>query len=101
MDEYMTDTPIIQVEDMTYRRGERAIFDGLNLEIMTGKTTAIMGPSGTGKTTLLKLIGAQLKPDSGRILFHGEDIHRMSQSDLYDARQKMGMLFIPQTTGEA
>lgn len=89
----MTTKPIIQIEDMTYYRGDRAIFNGLNLTIEQGQTTAIMGPSGTGKTTLLKLIGGQLRPDSGRILFHGEDIHRLSQKKLYSARRKMGMLF--------
>jgi phospholipid/cholesterol/gamma-HCH transport system ATP-binding protein len=85
--------PLLTIENMTYRRGDRAIFDGLDLTISTGQTTAIMGPSGTGKTTLLKLIGGQLTPDEGRILFKGEDIHKMSQKSLYQARQKMGMLF--------
>lgn len=89
----MTDNTILHIEDMTYYRGDRAIFDGLNLTIEQGKTTAIMGPSGTGKTTLLKLIGGQLRPDHGRILFHGEDIHQLSQRELYKARRKMGMLF--------
>lgn len=89
----MTEAPILQVENMTFRRGDRAIFDGLNLTIAAGKTTAVMGPSGTGKTTLLKLFGGQLEPDEGRILFKGEDINKMSQKSLYEARQKMGMLF--------
>ncbi|MBT8449268.1 MAG: ATP-binding cassette domain-containing protein [Gammaproteobacteria bacterium] len=89
----MSNNAIIQIEDMTYYRGSRAIFDGLSLTIEQGKTTAIMGPSGTGKTTLLKLIGGQLRPDSGRILFHGEDIHKLSTKELYSARRKMGMLF--------
>jgi phospholipid/cholesterol/gamma-HCH transport system ATP-binding protein len=52
-----------------------------------------MGPSGTGKTTLLKLIGGQLKPDRGRILFEGQDIHQLGLGDLYRLRRQMGMLF--------
>lgn len=89
----MTDNAIIKIEDLSYYRGGRAIFDGLDLTIEQGKTTAIMGPSGTGKTTLLKLIGGQLIPEHGRILFHGEEIHRLSLKKLYEARRKMGMLF--------
>jgi len=89
----MSETNLLKIENLTYYRGDRAIFDGLDLTISEGKITAIMGPSGTGKTTLLKLIGGQLFPDKGRILFHGQDIHKLSQDDLYEARRKMGMLF--------
>ncbi len=61
---------------------------------MRGKVTAIMGPSGTGNTTLLKLIGGQLKPDAGRIWVDGEEVHTLSQRALYSLRQRtMGMLF--------
>lgn len=64
------------------------------MDIARGKVTAIMGPSGTGKTTLLKLIGGQLKPDSGTVFVDGENIHELSQSALYDLRRRtMGMLF--------
>ena len=87
------DEHILKISDLTYYRGSRAIFDGLNLSIPKGKVTAVMGPSGTGKTTLLKLIGGQLRPDSGSILFEGQDIHKMSTKALYEARRKMGMLF--------
>ncbi len=52
-----------------------------------------MGPSGTGKTTLLKLIGAELEPDSGNVFINGNDIHAMSRTDLYHARTQMGLLF--------
>ncbi len=85
--------PLIEIENLRFRRGERVIFDGLDLAIAPGKITAIMGPSGTGKTTLLKLIAGQLKPDSGRILVDGQDVHRLSRSALYRLRQRMGMLF--------
>lgn len=64
------------------------------MDIERGKVTAIMGPSGTGKTTLLKLIGGQLKPDSGTVFVDGENVHQLSQSALYDLRRRtMGMLF--------
>jgi len=64
------------------------------MDIERGKVTAIMGPSGTGKTTLLKLIGGQLKPDKGTVFVDGENVHQLSQSALYDLRRRtMGMLF--------
>lgn len=78
---------------MTFSRGERKIFDGISLNIPRGKVTAIMGPSGTGKTTLLKLIGGQLKPDSGSVTMDGNNVHQLSRKDLYQLRKKMGMLF--------
>ncbi len=83
----------IQIENLTFRRGTRKIFDNLSLTIPKGKVVAIMGPSGTGKTTLLKLIVGQLTPDSGRILVDGEDVHRLSRRRLFALRQRMGMLF--------
>lgn len=54
---------LIEVKNLTFKRGERVIYDNLNLKIQQGKITAIMGPSGIGKTTLLKLIGGQLHPE--------------------------------------
>lgn len=84
---------VITVDDMSFYRGTRPIFDRVSLQIPRGKITAVMGPSGTGKTTLLKLIGAQLYPQSGSILVDGENLHAMSQKDLYQARRKMGVLF--------
>ncbi|MBD3775498.1 MAG: ATP-binding cassette domain-containing protein [Thiotrichales bacterium] len=84
---------LIDIQDLSFARGSRMIFDRLSLAIPKGKVTAIMGPSGTGKTTLLKLIAGQLKPDAGRILVEGEDVHRLKRDKLYALRQKMGMLF--------
>jgi len=84
---------ILKIKDLTYKRDSRVIFDGLDLEIPRGKVTAIMGPSGTGKTTLLKLIGGQLSPKKGSIEFEGENIHQLSTEKLYKTRRKMGMLF--------
>jgi len=69
------------------------IFDGINMDIQRGKVTAIMGPSGTGKTTLLKLIGGQLRPSSGSIEVDGQDVHKLKHGPLYELRKKMGMLF--------
>ncbi|MGQ7274361.1 ABC transporter ATP-binding protein [Marinobacter sp. V034] len=83
----------IEIRDLVFSRGNRRIFDGLSLDIPRGKVTAIMGPSGTGKTTLLKLIGGQLKPDSGSILVDGHPVHKISRAALYTLRKRMGMLF--------
>lgn len=85
--------PLIEVRNLTFKRGERTIYDNLNLQVQQGKITAIMGPSGIGKTTLLKLIGGQLQAEKGEILFDGQDIGKMSNSQLYQVRQRMGMLF--------
>lgn len=85
--------PIIEVIDLSFSRGDRKIFDRLSFCVYPGQITAIMGPSGTGKTTLLKLMVGQLQPDSGRVLFYGQDIQSLSRAKLYLLRQKMGMLF--------
>jgi len=85
--------PLIKIRDLHFYRGDRAIFEGVNIDIHRGKITAIMGPSGTGKTTLLRLIGGQLRPDSGTIEVDGQDVHKLSRSELYELRKRMGMLF--------
>jgi len=85
--------PLIKIRDLHFYRGDRPIFDGVDIDIEQGKVTAIMGPSGTGKTTLLKLIGGQLRPDQGSIEVDGRDVHKLSRSELYALRKRMGMLF--------
>ena len=84
---------IVEVRDVHYSIGGRPIFAGLNLQIPRGRITAIMGPSGTGKTTLLRLMTGQIKPDSGQVLFDGIDVSNLSTRDLYALRRRMGMLF--------
>lgn len=84
---------IVEIKDVSFSRGERMIYQGMDFTIPKGKITAVMGPSGIGKTTLLRLIGGQLKPDSGDILFQGNSIPSMSRAQLYQARTKMSMLF--------
>lgn len=71
----------------------RCIFKDVDIAIQQGKVTAIMGPSGTGKTTLLRLIGAQLYPTSGNVTVFDKAIHELSLKDLYEVRKQMGMLF--------
>jgi len=85
--------PYIELKDVVFSREERRIFDGVSLNIPRGRITAIMGPSGTGKTTLLRLIGGQLKPDSGTIMVAGESVPNLGRKALYRLREKMGMLF--------
>lgn len=91
----MSDSPdnIITIENMHFSRGDRVIFDDISLTAKRGSITAIMGPSGIGKTTLLKLIGGQLQPDSGKVIFHDENVHEISRKQLYQLRRKMSMLF--------
>jgi len=76
-----------------YAVGGRAIFDGLDLTARRGRITAIMGPSGTGKTTLLRLITGQIHAERGGIRVFGEDIAKMSTKELFAVRRRMGMLF--------
>jgi len=84
---------LIEIHDLDYSFGARKIFNGLNLTIKRGQVTAIMGPSGTGKTTLLRLITRQIVPDHGVILVDGVDIATLNQTELYDMRKRFGMLF--------
>lgn len=83
----------IKVQNLSFSRGDRVIYEDVSLTIPRGKITAVMGPSGTGKTTLLRLIAAQLSPDGGEIQVDGQNVHALSRSALYKVREKMGMLF--------
>lgn len=84
---------LVSVRNLTFSRGDKKIFDDISLDFERGKITAIMGPSGTGKTTLLKLIGGQLFPDQGAITVDGENVHQLPRSQLYNLRKRIGMLF--------
>lgn len=84
---------LIEIRDLMYSRGSRVIFKDLNLTIKRGEVTALMGPSGTGKTTLLRLITRQLIPQQGAIFIHGVDIATLNLKELYALRQRFGMLF--------
>ena len=87
------ETPLVKIRGLSFCRGSRAIFDNIDIDIPRGKITAIMGPSGTGKTTLLRLIGGQLRPTTGTVLFDGENVSKLKSVDLYRLRKRMGMLF--------
>jgi phospholipid/cholesterol/gamma-HCH transport system ATP-binding protein len=83
---------IVLIRNLSFRFGERVIFDDVDLDIMRGKVTAIMGPSGTGKTTLLRLIGGQLRADAGRVLVDGQEVGRLRRGELFELRKRIGML---------
>tara|TARA_B100001094_G_scaffold332865_2_gene406976 strand:+ start:11131 stop:11928 length:798 start_codon:yes stop_codon:yes gene_type:complete len=89
----MSQSHLVEIQQLKFFRGDRCIYDDINIMIPKGKITAVMGPSGIGKTTLLKLIGGQLAPDSGTVLFDGKDVHSASKRQLYEMRNRMGMLF--------
>ena len=89
----MESSAYISLKDVVFSRSGRRIFDGITLDIPKGKITAIMGPSGTGKTTLLRVIGGQLKPDSGHVTVAGQEVPKLKRKALYRLREKMGMLF--------
>ena len=84
---------LVEIKDVVFGYGQRKIYDGLTLQIPRGKITAILGPSGTGKTTMLRLIGGQLAPESGQVLFDGIDVHKLKRAQLYELRKRMSMLF--------
>src|SRR5690242_3657609 len=85
--------PLVQVRDLHTRLGGKVIFDGLSLDVPRGSVTAIMGPSGTGKTTLLRHLTGQMRADSGSVSVDGEDVARLSRNALFALREKIGFLF--------
>ena len=88
-----TNDDLIEVSELHFAYGEQPIFRGLSLRIPRGKVVAILGGSGTGKSTLLKLIGGQLAPDRGWIRVDGKVVHKLGSDELYALRREMGMMF--------
>lgn len=84
---------LVELRDVHFSYGDRPVLRGLSLAVPRGKVTAIMGASGGGKTTVLRLIGGQHKAQQGQVLFDGQDVGRMDMAQLYAARRRMGMLF--------
>ncbi len=84
---------MVEVRDVHYAIGGRQIFRGLDLTVRRGRITAIMGPSGGGKTTLLKLITGQIVADRGSVRVFGEDVASLGRRALYALRQRLGLLF--------
>lgn len=84
---------LVVIRGLKFAYGQRVIFDDVDFDFMRGKVTAIMGPSGTGKTTLLRMIGGQIRPHTGRITVDGNDMGSLSRRDLYQLRKRIGLLF--------
>jgi len=84
---------VVDVRGVRYVTGSRAIFDGLDLSVARGSITAVMGPSGTGKTTLLRLLTGQVWPSAGSVRVLGQDVGALKTRELFALRKRMGMLF--------
>lgn len=85
--------PLVELRNVHFAYGAQPVLRGLSLAVPRGKVTAIMGASGGGKTTVLRLIGGQQRAQQGEVLFDGKDVGRMDRAQLYAARRRMGMLF--------
>jgi phospholipid/cholesterol/gamma-HCH transport system ATP-binding protein len=85
--------PYVTVESLSFGYGDRPILSDLNLEFRRGDVVGLMGGSGSGKTTVLRLISAQVRPTRGRVLVDGQDVHALDRDALYALRRRMGMLF--------
>jgi len=88
-----SDDNLVSIRDLRFLRADKIIFDNVSMDIPRGKITAIMGPSGIGKTTLLRLIAGQLRPETGEIVVDGQRIHYLERRQLFELRKRMGMLF--------
>ncbi len=89
----MNSPNLVELRDLTFGYGERTVLDRLTLDVPQGKVTALMGASGGGKTTVLRLIGGQVRGQAGQVLFDGQDVGRTDARGLYAMRRRMGMLF--------
>ena len=87
------DAPLVVLKDIHFGYGERPVLEGVSLQVPRGKVTALMGASGGGKTTVLRLIGGQYTAQSGQLLFDGQNVSALDRKGLYQARRRMGMLF--------
>ena len=83
----------VEIQGLKFGYGDRLILDGINLRFPRGKLIALMGGSGSGKTTILRLIGGQQRPQSGILKVFGEDVSKLNSKGLYHLRRRMGMLF--------
>lgn len=88
---------LVEVQGLRFSYGDLEIFRGLSLSIPRGKVVGILGGSGVGKSTLLKIIGGQLRPAKGTVKVAGKDVHRLRPDELYALRLEIGMMF--QTSG--
>ncbi|MCX2861370.1 ABC transporter ATP-binding protein [Paucibacter sp. PLA-PC-4] len=89
----VSDAPLVELRDVSCGYGDRVILERVNLRVPRGKVLALIGTSGGGKTTVLRLLGRQIKPISGQVLFDGQDLAGLNQDQLYAVRRRMGMLF--------
>lgn len=89
----VAEEPLVKISNLNFAYDNRAILTGINMEIHRGKVVAIMGSSGCGKTTTLRLIGGQLNPTSGYVAVNGQKVHELDDAGLYQLRRRMGMLF--------
>jgi phospholipid/cholesterol/gamma-HCH transport system ATP-binding protein len=88
-----SETPLVELRNVTCGYGERVILRDVDLKVPRGKVVALMGTSGGGKTTVLRLIGRQLAPMQGQVLFGGTDLATLDREGLFAVRRRMGMLF--------
>ena len=84
---------LVELRDVTFGYGDRPVLANLSLAVPRGRVTALMGASGGGKTTVLRLIGGQQRAQAGQVLVGGQDVGAMDERQLYAARRRMGMLF--------
>lgn len=84
---------LVEIRDLQFGFADRTILSGLQMDFSRGKVVAVMGGSGSGKTTILRLIGGQLRPQAGSVTVDGQNVHALETKDLYLLRRKMGMLF--------
>jgi polar amino acid transport system ATP-binding protein len=92
-DESMTDTPILRIENLSKRYGDKEVLRGASFDVRRGDLKILIGPSGAGKSTLLQCINFLVKPDEGQVWLDGREVRYTHKRDLYAYRQKVGMIF--------